>query len=236
MKLGRLILGGMVLLAGAAGLLFAAPASAQMLYPGAAPGNAQAAYTCADLNNPDFDAVYGIGTIGPVQLFAGETITLIATPDSDYTDLWMFLVFGGTPVAQAPTPGPLIYTVPEDMVLESVTWYLMDYVSASWQVSCTPASDVEVLPGCDALLPIPSTAVVGAFVADAPTYWQPGKLTNPLVTIEAGNTAWVLGKDVSGTYYKIIWVCDYLWVPVNTIGPNNDAVWRGTPLPVGVVE
>lgn len=95
---------------------------------------------------------------------------------------------------------------------------------------------LAALPGCDVLLPIPSTAVVGSFVADAPVYWQPGDLTNPLVTISAGNTAWVLGQDASGQYYKIIWVCDLVWVPKATMGPNYDAVWNGKPLPTDIVQ
>lgn len=90
--------------------------------------------------------------------------------------------------------------------------------------------------GCDVLLPIPSTAVGGAFVADAPVYWKPGELTNPLVTIKAGNTARVIGLDASGQYYKIIWGCDFVWVPKATMGPNYDAVWNGAPLPTAVVE
>jgi hypothetical protein len=94
----------------------------------------------------------------------------------------------------------------------------------------------EPVPGCDVSLTIPSGSVVGAFVADANTYYKPGNLTNPVVTIPAGNTAWVIGKDASGAYYKIIWVCQYLWVPFGTMGPNYDAVWNGTPLPTGVVE
>ena len=77
---------------------------------------------------------------------------------------------------------------------------------------------------------------MGAFTADAMTYWEPGKLTNPLVTIPASNTAWVLGKDATGAYYEIIWVCDLLWVPVETMGPNYDEVWNGAPLPTDIVD
>mgnify|MGYP000244699953 CR=1 FL=1 len=95
---------------------------------------------------------------------------------------------------------------------------------------------LAALPGCDVLLPIPATAVGGAFVADAPVYWKPGELTNPLVTIKAGNTARVIGQDASGQYYKIIWGCDFVWVPKATMGPNYDAVWNGAPLPTAVVE
>ena len=100
----------------------------------------------------------------------------------------------------------------------------------------TAEAVVEALPGCDVLLPIPATAVGGAFVADAPVYWKPGELTNPLVTIKAGNTARVIGQDASGQYYQIIWVCDFVWVPKATMGPNYDAVWNGAPLPTAVVE
>lgn len=92
------------------------------------------------------------------------------------------------------------------------------------------------LPGCDVLMPIPATAVGGSFVADAPVYWKPGELTTPLVTIKAGNTARVIGQDASGQYYKIVWACDFVWVPKATMGPNYDAAWNGAPLPTAVVE
>ena len=99
-----------------------------------------------------------------------------------------------------------------------------------------PEPEPVLLPGCDVLMPIPATAVGGTFVADAPVYWAPGELTSPLVTIKAGNSARVLGLDATGQYYKIIWVCDLVWVPRATLGPNYDAVWNGAPLPTGVVE
>lgn len=92
----------------------------------------------------------------------------------------------------------------------------------------------EEAPGCDVLMNITTTAVSGAFVADSPTYWKPGERADAVIS--AGNTAWVLGVDSSGQYYKIIWVCDYLWVPVSSMGPNYDDVWNGTPLPIEVVE
>ncbi|MCZ7541626.1 MAG: hypothetical protein M5U29_17275 [Anaerolineae bacterium] len=113
-------------------------------------------------------------------------------------------------------------------------------VPASVGDSCAALHDTSAsvlnVPGCDVLMPIPATAVGGTFVADAPVYWKPGELTNPLVTIKAGNSARVLGLDASGQYYKIIWVCNFLWVPKATLGPNYDAVWHGAPLPTGVVK
>ncbi|MBN1964384.1 MAG: hypothetical protein JW910_07045, partial [Anaerolineae bacterium] len=78
--------------------------------------------------------------------------------------------------------------------------------------------------------------VVGQFVADAVTYWAPGAALEPTVILPAGKTAWVLGMNATGEYYKIIWQCQYLWVPVGTMGPNPDAVWNNTPLPLDVVQ
>ena len=95
-------------------------------------------------------------------------------------------------------------------------------------ITCPPV-------GCENLA-MTDTAVVGAFVADGPLYYAPGQPVEPAMSIPAGNTAWVLGVDSTGQYYKITWVCNYLWVPVGTMGPNYDAVWQGKPLPVDVVE
>ncbi len=86
-------------------------------------------------------------------------------------------------------------------------------------------------PGCDVLMDISSTSVVGLFVADTPLYSEPGVLVEPALTMPAGKTAWVLGKDATGQYYKIVWSCDYLYVPVSSMAPNPDAVWNNTPLP-----
>ncbi len=90
---------------------------------------------------------------------------------------------------------------------------------------------VTSIPGCDQYMPISATSVVGSFVLDAPLYWAPGELVQPYTTIPAGNTAWVLGTDATGAYYKIVWVCDVLYVPRGTMGPNFDAVWGGRALP-----
>jgi hypothetical protein len=42
--------------------------------------------------------------------------------------------------------------------------------------------------------------------------------------------------DASGEFYQFVWSCNLLWAPVNTLGPNFDDVWNGTPLPTTVVE
>lgn len=100
----------------------------------------------------------------------------------------------------------------------------------------TPFTASASGPGCDLLMPpVPANAAVGKFIDYAPTYWSPGQLTSPLVTLGAGKSALVLGTDESGAYYKIYWGCSILWVPVDSMGPNYDAVWQGWPLPTDVV-
>ena len=91
------------------------------------------------------------------------------------------------------------------------------------------------LGGCDTRLNL-TNAVVGAFVADAPVYAEPGQLAVPELTIAAGKTYWVLGIDASGEYYQIYLQCVKVWVPVSAVGPNYDDVWQGVPLPSVKVE
>jgi hypothetical protein len=90
--------------------------------------------------------------------------------------------------------------------------------------------------GCDAFVDIPDTAVGGQFIKSTPVFWGPDPSMMTGIIIEVGKTAWVLGIDESGQYYKILWSCQSLWVPVNAIGPNYDEVWNGQPLPTVVVE
>ncbi len=142
----------------------------------------------------------------PSDVVEGDTLTL---------QIDTIRLFPAGP-ALAPPPGTVVETY-----------------SLSWTCGTKPHLTG---PGCDVFMNIPSTAVVGAFVSDAPIYWKPGEQTSPLVTIPTGNTAWVIGPDSSGMYEKIIWVCNYLWVPSGTIGPNDDEVWQGKPLPTAPVE
>lgn len=100
----------------------------------------------------------------------------------------------------------------------------------------TPETTEGPVPGCDALVNIPSQAVMGRFVADAAVYSAPGQLVTPALTITAGKTYLVTGQDASGQYRQILLQCSFVWVPANTVGPNPDNVWNSRPLPTTVVN
>jgi LysM repeat protein len=129
-----------------------------------------------------------------------------------------------------PTGTPISFRVYGATTADGHNWDGQAFDSVAATSSCAAP-----VGGCDTLVNIPSTAVGGTFVANAPLYFAPGRLVEPAQTIAAGNTARVIGLDSTRQYYEIIWVCDFLWVPANTIGPNYDQVWHGRPLPTEVV-
>jgi hypothetical protein len=109
------------------------------------------------------------------------------------------------------------------------------YVSKASVCSGTYVVETADQPGPD-MVPIPSTAVVGAFVATTPIYFAPQADAATTILMEAGKTAWVYGVDASGGFYKVMLAGKFFWVPVKTMGPNYDAVWNGKPLPTDVVS
>ena len=198
------------------------------LAPSVAQGAAALSPGCQALNDPFFDShPYGSGVVAGYEFWAGEGIVMRATNDPSATTIT--LTVHSQTVSTSPFPGAVGYTFPENVASETVRWSV-DAGLADWAVSCSA-------PGCDAYVNMTPNAAVGRFTADAPTYWAPGELIDPPVTISAGKTAWVLGMDASGSYYQIIWACDKLWVPANAIAPNvGDPVWSGVPLPTDVVQ
>jgi hypothetical protein len=179
---------------------------------------------------------YGItGTPNP-----GDTFTLVFTLGTSHAASVAMVGNGlGSPVLAGPAsvPTTLTYTVPAEGLPAGsigVGFYFVtgDEGSINIEASCGKGA----VAGCDVLMGLPSTSVVGAFVSDALLYAEPGVSTYPELTLSAGKTAWVLGMDKTKQYYKILWVCDYLWVKVGTMGPNYDAVWQGRPLPTNIVQ
>lgn len=96
------------------------------------------------------------------------------------------------------------------------------------------APEPEPVPGCDVLVAIPPSAVGANFVADARVYWKPGEITEHV--LPEGTHVRAIGKDATGEYYQVLYVCDFLWVKAETLGPNYESPWNGAPLPTVVVE
>lgn len=81
------------------------------------------------------------------------------------------------------------------------------------------------------MITLPTEAAVGRFVADTLAYWAPDPAVLTEIVFEAGKTVWVLGMDADAAYYHVYFAGSYLWVPVESMGPNPDAVWQNRPLP-----
>ena len=166
-----------------------------------------------------------------------ESYRLIAT-DGYGTILYQFdgtsPLSGGTPVglvsaiwAVAPQGNPIIYKI-----ISKAGNGLAEQISFVQSGNCP---GLPTIPGPDDVA-MPAGSVVGAFVATTPLYRAPQADATTTYVMDAGKTLWVLGVDASGMYYKVILAGGYYWVPVSTMGPNYDAVWNGTPLPVTVVN
>jgi len=82
--------------------------------------------------------------------------------------------------------------------------------------------------------PTTANSVVGELPFRTQAYYEPGN-ASPGLFVNPG-TYWVLGVDQNVEYYKIILACEYVWVPVQNMQPNYDAVWQGRALPTDVVD
>jgi hypothetical protein len=79
-------------------------------------------------------------------------------------------------------------------------------------------------------------AAVGSVTQTTAAYFDPSAGAATTTVLPVGSTWWVLGKDASGAFYKVLISCQPVWVPVGDMGPNYDAVWNGHPLPTTVVK
>lgn len=192
--------------------------------------------------NDGFECMPETGFCAEAYVEAGTLLTLLAESTDPSCPVEGNIHFTeGPPLAQARGIGSGSATV---MVAESGTYYFcaggifVEDPCAYTTVTLTAFSgcDIVAAVGCQALMDMPTTAVVGAFVADTRAYWAPDAMIEPEIVFETGKTAWVLGVDETGAYYKIVWGCDYLWVPVSSMGPNYDDTWNGAPLPTDIVS
>jgi hypothetical protein len=109
-----------------------------------------------------------------------------------------------------------------------------EWLSADYQINCTADTPVVGVP-CVGF----TGAGQGLLVRATPIYWAPrANAASNIILDTAPNakTYWVLGVDSTRSFYKIIIACKTYWVPIDSLVPNPDAVWRGAPLPTRVVE
>lgn len=180
------------------------------------------------------------GGSSPISLEAGTLVTIVAEQSDPACRAEGNLHFGsceGPLVAQASGIGSGQATLVID---EGGTYELCIGGSsdgcAETTVTITAYASCSRPPLSACPLTIPGSAVMGKFISDARLYYSPDKVIVPAASLSTGQSAYVLGVNSTGAYYKIIWVCQYLWVPVETMGPNYDPVWGGRPLPTDVVH
>jgi hypothetical protein len=191
----------------------------------------------------DQDGTYlGEDTFKPAG--AGQysgTVNYVTSAQGPVTfDLYIAIVFPDDiviPPGFPPNGEPVSDEQEGDSPLDDIIFtdggILIPFDQAVSEVNCGAVA----APGCDAQIPLDG-AVSGAFTQTTTAYWEPSAdaMTSPPVTIEAGKTYYVFGQDASERYYKVLLNCTFLWVPKDTVGPNYDAVWNGTPLPTTIVE
>lgn len=182
------------------------------------------------------------------EFWAGETITitvafLVGPPNWSWDELYFEL--DGVPLATAANPASLTYTFPANTSGQfgyGVTGVVDGFavIETSCAAGSVPdeGSSTSSIPvaGCDLNMKLTENAAVGTFLTNTQILWGPDAGMSTDLVMEAGKTAWVLGLDDSGEFYKFVWSCAYLWASVSAIGPNMDDVWQGTPLPTTVVE
>jgi hypothetical protein len=79
----------------------------------------------------------------------------------------------------------------------------------------------------------------GLLVRPTPLYWAPRQNAASNVILDVApnaKTYWVLGMDATRSFYKIVIACKTYWVPLDTLVPNPDNIWRGAPLPTRIVD
>ena len=238
MKLSRILL--VITLAVSACVVTApAPVAAQDIADG-----------CTVLNDPFWDGYSSqMAHLAAVYFLAGDVITIDAQPPDEPPPTTTFsFILGSQTLGSQLYPGTLVIPFATARTGPGFEFVTTPETFMTFDVSCVPASGPRTpptspvaapaasVPGCDLSMQLTNDAAVGTFVADTTVLWGPDANAMTTLTMPAGKTAWVLGVDDSGQFYKFAWSCSYLWAPVSMLGPNFDAVWDGTPLPISVVE
>jgi hypothetical protein len=190
--------------------------------------------------------------LGPFELPAGATITITMTTGehsggegvpahravSTTGGTLMAIQDGSTLVFfdvayTSPHVGSYTLTEASSDILIWLEWQYYGDPANSYTVTTSGCEDTA---GCDGLVNIPSQAMMGLFTADAPVYWAPETGAGTGLTVNAGKTYRVTGQDATGQFRQIILECQFVWVPLNTVGPDPEPLWGGKPLPTTVVK
>ena len=201
------------------------------------------------LNASNTYTVHTIVNIG-ADVYTDELVAGVPGNSSIFDTDWYMVDTnqGGTQTMNYPLPADTVATMISTLINDQDNWTwqtVANFVcnTGAWclGVDCTPTIDsndeneVEVA-GCDVYVNRPADSVVGTFVDWADLYWMPGEKLYPPLTMQPGQSVWVLGQDEYGMYKKIQLSCQFLWVEADVIGPNYDSVWQGAPLPTSIVN
>jgi hypothetical protein len=186
--------------------------------------------------------------LGPFNMSAGSSITIVMTAGDRPT-------IPQSPALQPPVGGTGIDVWVDGVLVvdfdvaytetHTVNYTLLAdgavVVGLDWEFNGDPANTYTVTSsdcgiGCDALVAIPSQAVMGLFTSNATVYWAPETGAATPLTISAGKTYRVTGQDATGQFRQIILECQFVWVPFNTVGPDPEPLWGSAPLPTTVVK
>ncbi|WP_162909517.1 hypothetical protein [Aggregatilinea lenta] len=156
-----------------------------------------------------------------VDQWAGEQVNGVPT-ETDYSS-WEYIVTCTAAEPDDPIDPPQIVIVPGG-----------DTPPASRGQSSSNSSGVN-RPGPD-MVDMPEWSVMGQFNTATPLLYLPDVQARTSMTIDAGKTLWVLGKDDSGDFYEVVLSGVYLWAPVSSLQPVASAPWNGRALPGEVVN
>lgn len=83
-------------------------------------------------------------------------------------------------------------------------------------------------PACDGA---PDGSIGATLLTISDIYYAPDSDATTGQRLEAGRNVRAVGLDNTGAWMQVHYACALVWLPVENLSPNFDAVWRGTPLP-----
>ncbi|GEM_PF-2178121 len=156
-------------------------------------------------------------TATPTSTPTDTTVADTATPTNTATD---------TPVGDTATPT----STPTDTVAPDTATPTATDTGVVVSTD-TPTSTATIAPERLCLVTLPVGAVQGRMKASALAFWAPDPSTMTTVLLPAGSS-WFIINEENG-FYELWIACQAnpVWIPIELLEPNYDAVWQGAPLP-----